>query len=1191
MLAESGAGLLTSGISEIGIFCVTTGLAILEQLEQASKWMDNVAARYPEKLSSSWIISASEWLKVNLKPLAAFRLLDNAGSLSSQSQEETLFMRESISSSQFFNSTSLHNSMSNSNDLVSGNSLKDSPSERNSMAGSTNKGAQRKVLGGGKHLGASGTTYKCGFDQLCESSSNDLGSQIGKMIDIREHGKDPDRSLTIANEILQKNPKSSPALIESIYCSLESGSWDLAAEACQRILKPAGAIEPTKDARRKSIAPGSAYPSVFSSIDAHLVLFLIECLRDGDVSQSQDRSTQLLNALRREEGENATAMYFVLRILSQLPCCVTLADALLPVAEKMISLDALNPLHLCVQAEILLHLPRTKQSREYFQQALKLNSSNVRALEGIAFADFTELCTEGNAYSPGVQREKEETLLKDLELLESLPTSSIRTIYLIACIRWRRDRNSQYRYSLLRECIEKSFMLSNRISGISFLVSLDLWVLERAAADLLDMCPSGPTESPSPQVELLLKVAEFIAMLQPGSANAMHLHAFALYLHGTVVQANSMIRKLLEKFPNHVGCSFLKTEIFLEGRIKPGSSEFDRTKSDPAEALSSLEAALAVDLDLKRNPFYHTLKSRSYRLLGDAEAARLEIEQIKNPSELKTPREKLLYWREMLHIHGTTDELVTKAKKDLATHPALLSEYVFQEAKLRLEVAKKTNSMIASEKALNLLKDCAKEPSLSFAATAIMWRLYLENRNERRQAIQCVQDLVETMPTSRDAHVMLADVYLAVGDIDRAVDTLTTALCYFPDASDIACRIGDILVENHEYSRALEYYQEASSNRNEENENVMNFKQLISLADLHLKLKQFDSCEVLLKDYLEVKGRKSKGNSGSDHDIQQTLDQVQVLLKLASLYRAMNKREDALIALGEARDLSKSAEMRAQVVYEMADTIMSILPTTGKQLELDDQQAENLLIQANELHPGNPLVLCRLAQLYLHIHAPPITSPDTGSKSPDATRKTDALGKAYKCCTEILRLHPDHPEGTLLMGQTMIHKRMFDEALHYQIQALRKNERPMKPSEKSSVANGKEISELALNYELLAQVIDLMQRLGKLEESLQFLDSNKWSQNRAPGYFYCKGLYHMYAFYDRVIPCFLLNQSFTIFIFTANYEGRLLTTVLLFFIFFHLQHKVQGRNSTCSQSPLAMSRRPCIPIQSIVSNIRNLIIS
>ncbi|KNE54243.1 hypothetical protein AMAG_00233 [Allomyces macrogynus ATCC 38327] len=1024
------------------------------------------------------------------------------------------------------------------------------------------------------------------FDEVVAVDPKNPGALIGRILTNKEIRRQPDQARAHASALVAARPRCVPALIEGMHCALATGAWDAVTDACHRILTLAGASPSGTGGAVQSPIPTVDALAVLALVDllrdgqadrgAQRLTQLLAVLRreEGENAALIASVVHLLTRIPLPGTPAAAAMSGTSTTVVRGGRGTTVLDDLATLAERMTTLAPTNVAYLCEYARVLLLQGKPKAALDQFQRATAASSHHVPALEGALEAELAVLQLDEAAGNAGA-RDREANLVRDLELLEVVqPVSSSSgrsplAAYLAAAIQWRRHRDAAVRFAHLRDCVQRAFDAAAAAAGagLQYLAALNVPLLLQVARDLVDVCPSRPladeaddgagaASGPDDVVAMgghvpaaaLLELGEFIAQVYPGSPETGTLLALAQFLGGQVESAKTTIRGVMDRFPQHAPAAFLMAELAAHPGAWPDIAglretalltelppslvmgvtsltgktarpRWDSAKGS-ADALAALDAALAVNLDVRKCDQFHLLRVRALRIRGDLDGAREALAPVANGTrpKLAAPRDQFMYWIETLLTTTNAKELdglMVQARRDVSFYPTLQGELMLLEAHLLLVGEKRAATHV--DRALTLFRDAAStEPALTVISTRAQAHVHRAVRHDHRAAIRVCAALVDLQPGSLPAQLALADAYLARGDVDRAVDALTSALCYLPGgnsdsdtataapareamAAQLTRKVAAVLVRNHEYARALEYLQDSVDAALAAGTRAADaiLDQVVALAALHLKLGHLDKAEATAVAHLE----RVKANAPSA--AQATAADLPLLEVLAQVYRQGGSAIKAMDILRRVRTAAaRQPTVQAAVCLQMAEIVREGGAAPGADV---GAQIEALLVQARELQPANTTVLLALAQHYVQAVAP------TGDG------KADALAKAHALCAELLKVDANHGEGARLMAQVLIQRRQFDQAVGFQKQILAQM--------RQKTDGGKRADRD--RYAVLAQTIDLLHRVGRIDEARIELDlpekekevkqaptvstvpsGSREGARRSEGYHFCLGLYH-----------------------------------------------------------------------------------
>ncbi|KAJ3200458.1 Tetratricopeptide repeat protein 21B [Dinochytrium kinnereticum] len=306
--------------------------------------------------------------------------------------------------------------------------------------------------------------------------------------------------------------------------------------------------------------------------------------------------------------------------------------------------------------------------------------------------------------------------------------------------------------------------------------------------------------------------------------------------------------------------------------------------------------------------------------------------------------------------------------------------------------------------------------------------IYLNHKNDKKAYAKCYSEILE-QNYSVETCLLLGDAYMNIQE----------AISYYESA----------LSNDSPASRSLRY----------------------DLADLYLKLKQYDDVERIALDALEH--REGKGNESLlyDQDVKfhkLTAKAYQGLMMpnkaLSSLLKAKEIQSRILMKDGGSLENTTQKGLASDLCFEIAELYVKSLKDSQKAIEF-----YNEAIQHNSMHVKSMLAL---SKVYMG-------QGDTNA--------------AQNQCSALLRLDPNSEDATLMIADIMFRKNSFSSAIFHFRQLLEKN---------------------PTNYKALRQLVEMMKRAGKLDEADKFFEMAEKSSLKAnlhPGYHFCKGLHYRYT--------------------------------------------------------------------------------
>ena len=310
---------------------------------------------------------------------------------------------------------------------------------------------------------------------------------------------------------------------------------------------------------------------------------------------------------------------------------------------------------------------------------------------------------------------------------------------------------------------------------------------------------------------------------------------------------------------------------------------------------------------------------------------------------------------------------------------------------------------------------------------------------------------------------------------EEAITYYDEALQKDPNDMALIREVGKALVMTHDYNRAIRYYEQTLQ------DDPKLFDLRADLAELYIKLKAFDEAKKVLIDALKV-------FRDMPQDIEMKARNVQTLITLSKVYLdedmqspdwKFKENVDAKQALIEASRIQNEVlDMTRDLASDRRDDERAIAAEIafklGKYYEerdgnLDDAIScfNDTLKRSNNVHKDAMVAIARINQ----------------SKG-----NNDAC---FQMCQKVIKIEPSNEEATYMLANLMLMKQQTDSAI--QIYKSLLNAQPD-------------------NYNVLANLIELMRRAGKINDVQSFIENAelKTQRSKMAGLNYCKGLFSRY---------------------------------------------------------------------------------
>ncbi|XP_061308433.1 tetratricopeptide repeat protein 21B isoform X2 [Pezoporus flaviventris] len=741
--------------------------------------------------------------------------------------------------------------------------------------------------------------------------------------------------------------------------------------------------------------------------------------REGNISEASARLRDLIKALDRLEPHN-----------SELFCKMALAfsrtcgrDQLIlqhtqTLVERAFDLAPDNAEFATELGYQMILQGKVKEALKWYKTAMRLDETSVPALTGIIRCQLIQ-----------GQLEDVEQQLEFLNEIQQSIGKSGELSFLCAVLAMKKQKRQEEVIALLNDVLDTHFSsLCGFPLGVEYLEKLNPDFLLEIIKEYLNFCPAQPAspgQSPSPLLKHCASVLETVVKTVPGLHQAVFLIAKVKYLSGDIEAAHSNLRYCLERNPSYADAHLLMAQVYL-------------AQNNTKLCSQSLELCLSYSFEVREHPVYHLIKAQTQKKMGELSEAIKTLQMAKNlpgmrksaaSSKTKGKRieidtsDRVSVFLELVEVHRLNGE----PHEAVIVLQEAINEFSGTSEELRVVIANADLAIAQGdvEQALTMLRNITPEQPYFVQAKEKMADIYLQHRKDKRLYAGCYRDLVEKLPSAY-TFLLLGDAYMNIQE-------------------------------------AISYYEAALRNGQQK---FLRY----DLAELLMKLKQYEKAERVLQQALD----REPGHESSSLE-----EDVRYQVLLAKIYSKMEKIDEAIVSLQQARELQARVLKRAQI--EQLDAV-----STQKQLaaEICAEIAKHFTAQRNYekaikfykealVHCGTDnKAMLELARLYL------------------AQDDTDACEHH---CSLLLRNDQDNEAATMMMADLMFRKQDYEQAVFHFQQLLER-----KPD----------------NYATLSRLIDLLRRAGKLEEVPRFLlmaEKHSSRANLEPGFHYCKGLYLWYT--------------------------------------------------------------------------------
>ncbi|KAK1171978.1 tetratricopeptide repeat protein 21B-like isoform X1 [Acipenser oxyrinchus oxyrinchus] len=830
----------------------------------------------------------------------------------------------------------------------------------------------------------------------------------------------------IVNQIVVSHPSFLPSLIIKMKLFLAQQDWDQALETAQRILQ--------KDR---------------TNVDALQTLVVHSLAKDGNLAKAADSVRVLISALETAEPCNASLHLHIITPISRLcgknPAIQSQIYGLAQRAFLMAPTDA----DIATEVGYLLTLQgNIREAAKWYSNAVNLDGNSLPALAGIIRCQLLE----------GQLVEAEQQLEFLREVQQSLGKSR-EVVYLQAVLASKQGQDEEAVSTLLKEALELHFSaLEGLPLGGEYFEKLNPAFLLEVVKGYLDFCPNKPW-IPGQSLPFVLKhsamILDPVVKAAPALLEAVYLLAKVKYLSGDFEAAQSCLQRCLELDSTFAEAHLLMAQVYL-------------STGDFKQCSHSLEMAVSFDFKVRELPVYHFIRAKALKKTGNLPEAIKTLQMILSlpgmrrggagkaagaPSSSSDRVSVYLELAEALCLNGEQHE-ATKIMQDA------IVEFTGTPDEMRVTLANVDLALSKgdTETALSVLRNITPTHPYYTEAKEKMADIYLHKRNDKRLYIGCYRELWDRVPGAHSS-LLLGDAYMKIQEPEKAIEMYEQALKKNTRDAVLASRTGQALVKTHQYNKAINYYEAALKIKGQD-------FLYHDLAELFLKLKQYDQAKKLLQQVLE---------HDYANDLILMMNGVKYLILLAKVYTQSGDPKEAIETLNKAYDVQSRVLRRLSVDQpermpsqrKVASLICSQIAQQGQALK-EYEMAIKYYKEALTYSEADSKIMLELANLYLE------------------------QGDVDSCqhqCAMLLKKEDDNEDAAMMMADLMFRRQDYEKAILHYRQLMER-------------ASG--------NFSVLAKLIDLLRRTGKLDDAPAFLEMAEKTSTRStlePGYNYCQGLY------------------------------------------------------------------------------------
>ncbi|KFB41795.1 AGAP000136-PA-like protein [Anopheles sinensis] len=887
------------------------------------------------------------------------------------------------------------------------------------------------------------------FNRALEGGGKHLDASLGQ-VRFHQLNSDFDTAIAVLNRLAVRFAESVIPLVEKMRTHLSNWHWEHTTEIANRILVE----EP-------------------ANLEALTVKIMVLLVKDGNYGAGVSALQYLASSLDKIEPANGELF---LR-LGQLYAAVCgrhpgILTETFKLVEKAVKVNGSNADYLTELGYQAILQRRYKEAVAYFKSATKVNDSSVYTLCGLTLCQMLE---------GGIS----DQVTQQLEFLTEIQDTSANPLLLFMTAKLH-AANSARAIELLSAASEAHFKNLKALAyGPEYLRLFNPDFLLQLIRELLAHSPvkgvvsvgssfaaTGMLQQQHPVLLQAANLLESVVKACPGLVEAVYLLALVQRLGGEVAAASATLNRILQELdPAYPDAHLLLAEINIDQK------QYQR-------AAQNLEICLSHSFKVRENPMYHLLYGIILKNQQQHEDALKSFMSALNLSGTNTgattvvpggnakssalgnvklnSTDRLTLYLEMIGTHQQLNQS-TEALK-LLEHVSSEFGGTSEEGRLALAMADFYIQQGNHAKAIELLRKMQPDHQYYIQAKTKMAYIYLNHRKDRLTFAQCFRELVANCPNA-SSYLILGDAYMSIQEPDDAIDAYREALRQNPRDSLLASKLGRAYVRTHQYRKAITYYQEAIANPE-------NYPLKLDLAELYLKLKQYQNAEQTLADDVN--------DTRADMDDPTVLQmRTKQLLLLARIREKAGQLSASLQTLKEARDNQLKVQQRllldhtSGVATEQNKMLSKICVLMAEQSQAirDNEQMIHHYKEALKYAQSDTVIMAALARVYMQLNR---------------------MDDCQATCAQIVQIDPNNEMALVMMADLSFRRMDFESAAYH-------------------------FSQLLLNqpnyWTALARLIEVLRRSGTLPDAGGFLQRAEEEASRLDGeagLSYCKGLYEWY---------------------------------------------------------------------------------
>uniref|UniRef100_A0AC35U0L9 TPR_REGION domain-containing protein n=1 Tax=Rhabditophanes sp. KR3021 TaxID=114890 RepID=A0AC35U0L9_9BILA len=338
------------------------------------------------------------------------------------------------------------------------------------------------------------------------------------------------------------------------------------------------------------------------------------------------------------------------------------------------------------------------------------------------------------------------------------------------------EKNNNKPHEIIVSCTKNGIdihlaNLQNMAYGNSYLVAINCDILISMCQTLFEIAPLAPSKVVDPTLKEVSRILAIIHSNFPGIDRAIYLLAKAKFLEFEIEEAESLLKKCIDK-PQQIA------EVYL----LMAQIQIQRRKIEEAEKY--LDSGLSLNFKVKEHPLYHLTKALLLKQEKKIDESILLLKQAltlptfkenKNQSDSLhvSDNDKISIYLElidslqMINNIKEADQYMIQATEFCKGKP--------EEQQLFLMSAQLRIYRGDVDGGVQILNNIApQQPNYQMAQLKLA-EIYMDEKKDPSKFAKCYQNILESNPTV-ETYMLLGDAYMSVQEPLKAIEVYETAM-------------------------------------------------------------------------------------------------------------------------------------------------------------------------------------------------------------------------------------------------------------------------------------------------------------------------------------------------------------------------------------------------------------------------------